>query len=210
MLIKTLPVGYLETNCYVVTDEATLKCAIIDPGDDSNTILDYVESNNLTPVAIFVTHGHFDHVGALSEVQLQTGAPVYLSQRELTQESGRLKIKLSDTPNIKLYAEGDTVAVGGLEFLVLETPGHTMGSVTLRVEHNSTRALFTGDTLFAGACGRTDLGGDMDMMEASLRRLSALDGDFEIYPGHAESSTLSNERRFNYYVRHANRDFPNQ
>ena len=210
MLIKTLPVGYLETNCYIVTDERTLKCAIIDPGDDSNTILDYVESNNLAPEAIFVTHGHFDHVGALSEVQAQTDAPVYINERELSFQSGRVTVKLGDTPKLKMYAEGDTVAVGSLEFHVLETPGHTMGSVTLRVEDGAVRALFTGDTLFAGACGRTDLGGDMDMMEASLRRLSALDGDFEVYAGHAESSTLDNERRFNYYIRHANRDFPNQ
>jgi len=210
MLIKTLPVGYLETNCYVLIDEATLECAIIDPGDDSNTILDYVEGNKLNPVAIMLTHGHFDHVGALAEVQAQTGAQVYVHEKELADTAGRLTTKIADVPRLMLYEEGDTVPVGGLTVTVMETPGHTMGSVTLRVEDATARVLFTGDTLFAGACGRTDLGGDMDMMEAGLRRLAALDGDFEVYPGHAESSTLDKERRTNYYVLHALGELANQ
>ncbi|MDR0904600.1 MAG: MBL fold metallo-hydrolase [Oscillospiraceae bacterium] len=209
MNIKTLPVGYLESNCYVISDEKTLQCAIIDPGDESNTILDYIESNRLTPVAILITHGHFDHIGALEEVQAQTGAPVYIHAAELG-GTGRLSGKLDATPNLRTYAEGDTVAAGRLEFHVIETPGHTMGCVTLLIIDGETRALFTGDTLFAGSCGRTDVGGDMDMMEASLRRLAALPGDYEVYPGHAESTTLENERHFNYYIRHANGDFPNQ
>jgi len=210
MLIKTLPVGYLETNCYVVTDEASLRCAIIDPGDESNVILDYIESNNLIPTAIFLTHGHFDHVGALAEVQAQTNAPVYVHKNEAQTDSARLKTKISDIPQLRNYAEGDEISVGALKFRVLETFGHTMGSVTLQVITGDSRVLFTGDTLFAGSCGRTDLGGDMAMMEASLRRISALDGDFEVYPGHAESSTLDKERHHNYYIRHANAEFPNQ
>ncbi|MDR0838325.1 MAG: MBL fold metallo-hydrolase [Oscillospiraceae bacterium] len=205
MLVKTLVVGQLETNCYVVTDEDTLECAIIDPGAESNSILDYLEENRLIPRAIFITHGHFDHIMALGEVQEQTGAPVYVNERELSSDAHGAE-RIVGTPGLRYYAEGDEIAVGSLVFRVLETPGHSAGGVTLLCGE----AMFPGDTLFAGSCGRTDLGGDMEQMEASLRRLSALPGDFEVYPGHAESTTLENERRFNYYVKHANSEFPDQ
>ena len=200
MLIKTLPVGMLDTNCYIVTDEATHKCAIIDPGGESNIILDYIESNKLKPAVIFLTHGHFDHHLALSAVVEATGAPVYVHKLEVN-SSGRRAQHLIDTDErFRWYGEGDVLKVGGLEFTVLETPGHSPGSVTLKCE----TALFTGDTLFRDSCGRTDLsGGSMELLLRSLRRLSALEGDFEVYPGHAESTTLSRERSFNYFIKHA-------
>ena len=166
MLIKTIPVGQLETNCYVVTNEKTLDCAVIDPGDESNTILDYLEENHLHCGAILLTHGHYDHVGAVE--------------------------------NGKYYADGDAVDLPGLRFEVIGTPGHTPGGVTLKCQN----ALFTGDTLFKGSCGRTDLpGGDMEEELASLKRICSLPGDYEVYPGHMDSSTLSRERLFNYYCR---------
>jgi len=199
MLIKTLTVGFLGTNCYVVTDEETRKSAIIDPGAESNTILDYVESNKLTTEAIFLTHGHFDHVLALEAVMEATGAPVYMNKQDAFM-SGKPHnpVDFNNDPGIHWYSEGDIMAVGGLAFTVFETPGHSPGSVTLVCES----ALFTGDTLFRDSCGRTDLeGGDMDTLLMSLRRLAAMEGDYEVYPGHAESSTLDRERSFNYYVR---------
>jgi glyoxylase-like metal-dependent hydrolase (beta-lactamase superfamily II) len=200
MLIKTLNVGYLETNCYIVTDEESHKCAIIDPGSDSNTILDYVESNKLTTEAIFLTHGHFDHTMALGAVMDATGAPVYLSRNDLNIGSQNKLSKFESSGKLNFVSEGNVIAVGGLEFTVFETPGHSLGSITLKCES----ALFTGDTLFRDSCGRTDLeGGDMEVLLKSLRRLSALEGDFEVYPGHAESSTLNRERSFNYYMRYA-------
>lgn len=195
MLIKTIPVGHLETNCYIVTDEESLSCAVIDPGDESNTILDYLESNKLEAQVILITHGHHDHVLAAAAVHEATGAPIYINKAdgELFRQS------CGDVPCI-FYKEGDTVSVGGLTFHVLETPGHTPGGVTLRCED----ALFVGDTLFRDSCGRTDLpGGSMDMLILSLRRLAALPGDYEVYPGHLEASTLDRERRFNYYVQYA-------
>jgi len=200
MLIKTLPVGHLETNCYIVTDEKTNKCAIIDPGADSNTILDYIESNKLTPEAIFITHGHFDHYEALEPVMDETNAPAYIHAEDVNKGGAKAPHKMNDNGKLKHYAEGDTIKVGELEFKVLETPGHSGGSVTLMCEN----ALFTGDTLFRDSCGRTDLGGSMDVMLQSLRRLSELDGDYEVYPGHAEASTLSRERSHNYYMKYAN------
>jgi len=200
MLIKTLPVGMLDTNCYIVTDEKTLECAIIDPGADSNTILDYIESNNLIPRVIFITHGHFDHHIALNAVMEGTGAKAYINKKDATTDGWHEQLKLADDGHMSWYKEGDIIKVGGLKFYILETPGHSPGSVTIVCEN----AMFTGDTLFRESCGRTDLeGGDPEILKSSLVRLANIDDDFEVYPGHAEASTLDFERAHNYYVRQA-------
>ena len=180
MLIKTLPVGQLETNCYVVTNEKTLESVVIDPGDEANTILDYLESNHLRCAAIFVTHGHYDHVGAVEALREETGAPVYMNPRDDASRAVDAHMIYRMQPGDKAYDEGDT----------------------LRCED----ALFTGDTLFKGSCGRTDLpGGDMEQELSSLRRICELPGDYEVYPGHMDPSTLEREREFNYYCRAAMR-----
>jgi glyoxylase-like metal-dependent hydrolase (beta-lactamase superfamily II) len=200
MLIKTLVVGQIETNCYIVTDEKTLKCAVIDPGDESNTILDYLESNKLTAEAVFLTHGHFDHRLAVGEVSEETGAPVWINRNDAVTAGTRDQFKLTADDKVHFYAEGDKIDVGGLTFSVMETPGHSPGSVTLQCEN----ALFTGDTLFRDSAGRTDLGeGNIHTLLHSLCRLSQLDGDFEVYPGHMDASTLDRERRFNGYLKYA-------
>ena len=200
MLIKTLVVGQIETNCYIVTDEDTLKCAIIDPGDESNVILDYIESNGLHPEAVFMTHGHFDHNLALSAVHEETGAPAYICEKDAYTSGPLNQLKLAAKQWVHYYGEGDVLTVGGLEFRVIETPGHSPGSVCLICGD----AIFSGDTLFRDSCGRTDLpGGDMGTILGSLMRLYDLDGDYEVYPGHMGATTLSRERRFNYYMRYA-------
>lgn len=200
MLIKQLPVGQLETNCYIVTDENTLECAVIDPGDESNTILDYVESNHLKVKAVMLTHGHYDHVGAVGEVLDQTGAQLYINPRDEGWEPGLSGMKYKMPEGGRYYDEGDTVKVSSLEFRVIATPGHTPGGVCLICGE----ALFTGDTLFAGSCGRTDLpGGSMRTEMQSLKKICQLPGDYEVYPGHMDTSTLERERRFNYYCREA-------
>ena len=200
MLIKTLPVGQLETNCYVVTNENTLECVVIDPGDESNTILDYLEDNHLRCKAILLTHGHYDHVGAVDAVAEETGAVVYINPLDTADGSGDYHFPYSLPAGGIPYGDGDTVDAAGLHFDVMGTPGHTRGGVTLRCEN----ALFTGDTLFKGSCGRTDLpGGDMEEELQSLKRICSLPGDYEVYPGHMDSSTLERERMFNYYCRAA-------
>lgn len=199
MLIKTIPVGQLEENCYVVTNEKTLECVVIDPGDESNTILDYLESNHLRCRAIMLTHGHYDHVGAVDAVAEETGATVYMNSRDDT--GGRSYHLPYRLPKGGIsYDDGDVIDEAGLRFFILATPGHTPGGVTIRCEN----ALFTGDTLFRGSCGRVDLeGGDMQTELLSLRRICALEGDYEVYPGHMDSTTLERERMFNYYCREA-------
>ena len=200
MLIKTLPVGQIEANCYIVTDEDTLQCAVIDPGDESNTILDYLEDRKLTVKYIFLTHGHFDHTMAANAVHEATGAPICMHKGDADATISSAPFRFTPPKDTIWYDEGDTFNLGGLTFEVLHTPGHTPGGVTLRCED----ALFTGDTLFRESCGRTDLpGGDMGVLMKSLKRLSDLPGDYEVYPGHMDSTTLSRERLFNYYLRYA-------
>lgn len=199
MRIKTLPLGHLETNCYIVTDETTLECAAIDPGDESNTVMNYLEDNHLTLRAILLTHGHFDHTGAVNALLEETGAELYLHEKEAA-DTPKEHYRFFAPDGARYYREGDTVQVGSLTFTVMETPGHTPGSVTLLCGP----ALFTGDTLFKDSAGRTDLpGGDMETEMASLRRLSALEGDYEVYPGHMDGTTLERERSVNYYMRYA-------
>ena len=200
MLIKTLPAGPPEANCYVVTDENALVCAVIDPGDESNTILDYIEDNKLSCKAILITHAHFDHVSAVNAMLEATGAELYMCEKDLELAKTGASGRFTPPENTHFYKDGDEVKVAGLTFKVMETPGHTPGGVTLICGD----ALFTGDTLFRGSCGRTDLpGGDMRAELRSLKRIASLEGDYEVYPGHAESSMLSIEREHNPYVRHA-------
>lgn len=204
MNIKTLPVGQLETNCYVVVDEENLVCALIDPGDESNTIMDYVESNKLKVGAILLTHGHYDHVGAVKEIMEETGCEMYINPRDEGYEVGLSGMKFKMPEGGKYYDEGDVVKVGNLEFAVIATPGHTPGGVCLICRD----ALFTGDTLFRGSCGRTDLpGGSMREELRSLKKICRLPGDYEVYPGHMDSSSLERERRFNHYCREAMEKF---
>ena len=196
MLIKCLTVGQIETNCYIVTDEATLQCAVIDPGDEVNTVMDYLEEHKLTAKYILLTHGHFDHVMAVNGVREETGAAVCMSAKDV----GRGDYRFDPPEGSVMVREGDTLSVGGLTFQVMETPGHTPGGVCYLCQD----AIFCGDTLFADSCGRTDLpGGDMGALLRSLKRLYELPGDYEVYPGHMQSTTLDKERRFNPFMKYA-------
>lgn len=192
MKLHRLTVGPLQTNCYLVADESGV-CAVIDPGDEPEKILAYAREHGLHVCAVLLTHGHFDHVGGVRAIAQATACPVWMHEKDLTL---RTAMTVAAPYYTDLYAEGDEVAVGSLRFLVMETPGHTPGSVCLLCENT----LFTGDTLFAGSCGRTDLGGNAQDMRHSLARLAAIRENYTVCPGHGAGSTLEAERAGNPYL----------
>lgn len=200
MLIKTIPVGFIEANCYIVSNEETLECVVIDPGDESNTILNYLEDNKLICRAVLLTHGHYDHTGAALAVAGETGVPIYINEKDCAPKGSYDPMRFSLPEGGRFLSDGDVLELAGMKFEIMETPGHTPGGVTIRCGE----ALFTGDTLFKGSCGRVDFaGGDMEQELQSLKRLCSLPGNYEVYPGHMDSTTLEQERCFNYYCRQA-------
>ena len=200
MLIKTIPVGFIEANCYIVSNEKTLECVVIDPGDESNTILNYLEDNKLICRAVLLTHGHYDHTGAALAVAGETGVPIYINEKDCAPKGQYDPMRFSLPEGGRFLSDGDVLELAGMKFEIMETPGHTPGGVTIRCGE----ALFTGDTLFKGSCGRVDFaGGDMEQELQSLKRICSLPGNYEVYPGHMDSTTLEQERCFNYYCRQA-------
>ena len=195
MEIRSLTVGEIGTNCYVLCDEQAGVCAVVDPGAEADRIADAVRESGCRPVSILLTHGHYDHTGAVAELcAAWPGIDVWVSAREPI-GSGRLFPALP--AGTKRYDEGDTVAVGGLTLTVLATPGHSEGSVSLLCG----TVLICGDTLFCGSCGRTDLrGGDGSAMLVSLRRLGKLEGNYTVLPGHMDPTELDYERQTNPYL----------
>ena len=192
--IEKVTVGLYQTNVYLFWQEGEKTCCIVDPGYEPETILERVRELGLTVEAILLTHSHFDHVGGVKTIAADTGCRVFLCPEELTMPpqltAGRLYY--TDT-----YQDGDKLTLAGTGFTVLRTPGHTPGSVCLLAED----VMFSGDTLFAGSCGRTDLpGGNASRMKASLARIAALEGDYRVLPGHGGVTTLEHERQNNPYL----------
>ena len=192
MNLQKLTLGLYQTNTYILSNGT--EAAVIDPGYEPDTILDALEG--LTLKAILLTHGHFDHVGAVRELVAETGCEVWIHAAEGTMPP---MVTAGPLYYTHTYDEGDTICpISGVEITVLHTPGHTPGSVCLLWG----RDLFSGDTLFEGSCGRVDLpGGNGHQMVASLRRLAALQADYQVHPGHGGSTALSAERRYNPYMR---------
>ena len=201
--VHTLVLGPLQTNCYVVWAEGSASCVVVDPAYSPEKILDFTARQGLKIDAVFLTHGHFDHVGAVEVLQKQTESEVWMHQDDYHQRKDPMNDYLyplhdKALEGIRFCGDGDTISAAGLTFTVLSTPGHSRGSVCYRTED----VLLSGDTLFAGGCGRTDLpGGDWATILVSLSDLSELEDGVKVYPGHGESTTLAQEKRYNPYMR---------
>jgi hydroxyacylglutathione hydrolase len=203
MIIKNLVVGHLKSNCFVIADERTKEAILIDPGDEPDRILDLLTKNNLKLKYIVCTHAHFDHVGAIPELKTETGARIVIHYDELdiykhTREQAAIlwgfALEPLPEPDM-LVSEGDELEVGGLKFRILHTPGHSPGSICLYGEG----IVITGDTLFAGTVGRTDLfGGNVQKLQSSFRKLMALADEIRVFPGHGPQSTIGKERTDNF------------
>jgi hydroxyacylglutathione hydrolase len=208
MIRKTFPVGMLGCNCTILGDETSKQAIVIDPGDEVDRILRELVGFGLRVVGIVHTHAHIDHVGGLAELARITGAPTYLHNDDqflydmLPLQARMLGIAEPQKGTINEYLRDDQVITfGEHELGVLHTPGHTPGSVCFHL--NKEDLCFSGDTLFRGGIGRTDLwGGDSDLIVRSIhQRLYSLNGAVEVIPGHGPATTIDRERVSNPYVR---------
>ncbi len=197
-------VGPIAANCYIVGDEAAGQGMVIDPGDEAGKILARINKLELDIKHIVLTHGHLDHAGALAEVKEATGADVAVHARDkAVLEDKSLSILLDipyKAPPVigRLLEDRNVVSVGGLDFIVIHTPGHTPGGICLLGDG----VLFSGDTLFRGSIGRADFtGGSYErLMESIQDNLMVLDDDIKVYPGHGPATTIGAERRGNPFL----------
>ena len=211
--VMAIPCGPLEANCYLVTDNATGLCAVIDPGFWTAAVEKEIMARKDRIPYILLTHGHFEHIMGAARVKKETGALVCIHSQDQAAlvDSGASMAqamayyaKQEPVRADRILKEGDLVSLGKTELLVLHTPGHSPGSVCFSCPGH----LFSGDVLFRGSIGRTDLsGGDYSAMSASLSRLLKLTENKTVWPGHGPSTTLERERRENPFLRQDIYDF---
>ncbi len=201
--IKSIVVGPLEVNCYLLCDSARREAIVVDPGDEPDRILELISREGVEVKRIVCTHTHFDHVGAIPELKEELGAEIvihgdeaeiYEAARDMAAFWGYDMPPLPE-PDV-LVSEGDEIWTADLLFTVMHTPGHSPGGICLYGEG----VVVTGDTLFAGSVGRTDFpGGDTNLLKESFRRLMSLPPETVVLPGHGPSSTIGKERVENFF-----------
>lgn len=199
-----LEVGPLQTNMYVFYSETSRQCYVIDPGAEAGRIIGLVEGEKLAPLAVILTHGHADHLGAAAELIGRFHVPLWIHEAdektmfgEINREIAAMFAMTLPPPAGRLLKDGETIGSDDLTLRVVHSPGHTPGSILLQ----SGNLLFTGDTLFQGDIGRTDLpGGDDKQMRSSLNKIRSFSPATIILPGHGESSTLERELASNPYL----------
>ncbi|MBQ5357091.1 MAG: MBL fold metallo-hydrolase [Oscillospiraceae bacterium] len=203
MEIHELVVGPLKTNCYIVTSDMN-HAVIIDPGFDAEKIAAKIRELGAKPKFMLLTHGHFDHIGAVNALKKtfpEMKSVILAEDEDICLNPGLInnEIGVVTKPDM-LFADGDIVKLDDLDFKFMATPGHTKGCACIIVEDK----IFTGDTLFSRGYGRTDLyGGSTRDMKMSLKKIGAIEGDYEIYPAHGPHSTLKTEKYANPYLRKA-------
>ena len=195
MIFEQIPVGQMQNFSYLIGDEDSKDCAVVDPGWEIETILEIAKKHDLNVKYILITHSHYDHIGKVKEIADATGAVVYIHKEDMDE------IKNKGVDKIKTVEEGDEINIGKIKIKVLHTPGHSPGSVCYLVDNK----LITGDTLFVENIGRTDLpGGDPRVIAESLKRLKELDETIEVYPGHdygsVKHSTIKHEKENNPHM----------
>ena len=203
-----LPLGPLGTNCYIV-EAGNKECLIIDPGEEAGKLIRLIDSKGLKPIAVLLTHAHFDHIGALDAVRDHYGIEAYVHTKEkhwlsdgaLNGSKHFMMGRLIEQRNAEHLIKGEgQLEIGPFNLELLETPGHSPGSVSFYVKEKG--YLFSGDVLFKGSVGRTDLpGGSMDTLMSSIRtKLLKLPGDTIVFPGHGEITLLDDERASNPFL----------
>ena len=203
--VISIQVGSLSTNCYLVYDPNSKDCLIIDPGDEPSKIIKAIDKERLHPKIVINTHGHPDHTAANTEIKDKYNIPVYIHEKDapyLTEEASRimqmLGYKSTNAKPDKQLREGDEISLGKIVFKVYHIPGHTQGGIALYGDGK----VFTGDSLFAGDIGRSDLyGGSEEELIAAIRsKLLTLPDETIVYPGHGMTSTIAEEKKSNPYV----------
>lgn len=202
MILKALTLGGLSTNCYILGDEESAECAVIDPAADAGKISEAIASLRLKVKYIILTHTHIDHISALDELKSSTGAEVavHISEADnLNSDAETMSFIIGASApaakaDIKL-SDGDILYLGATPVKIFHTPGHTIGGICVLCED----ILLSGDTLFCESIGRTDFkGGDFDTLISSVREhIFTLDGDVKVYPGHGHSTTIGHEIQYN-------------
>ena len=201
MKIQTLVVGELQVNCYILTEGN--EAIVIDPGDEWGRILSVIENEGATLSKIILTHGHFDHIGAVCDLQEKTGAKVYIHKDDEVMLSdndknlanvlyGRVKPCVADVT----LSDGDVITLGENEIKVYHTPGHSNGGICLEIGKN----LFPGDLLFQGSIGRFDFGDIRTELNSLKFLVENFADDVTVYPGHGPSTTIGDEKKFNPYI----------
>ena len=204
--IKMMVLGPVETNCYFLINNDTKELLIIDPADRAQKIMDWIDNEGLKPVAILLTHGHFDHIMAVEAVRKTYHIPVYASVDEVEvlakpelNESRMVGACISMKAD-ELFRDGDVLELAGMKLKVISTPGHTIGSVCFYIEEE--KMLISGDTLFEASVGRTDFptGSSRQLIESIRTRLFVLPDDTNVFPGHGGTTSIAYEKQYNPFV----------